>query len=599
MATSCEILSSTTKPTLTTTQHHALVTLTLAAIMFALPMSSIAEAQTFNPETRIVEWDCPLTGQEAPAPPVDPFPGALVTEGNLAWFVTRGEPRLVRFTPGAQRETATATCNWWDLDPLTVTTGGLRFKPYSGQAFIRGITDITRIATTTNTRTRWVDGLISLSDVAVKVNGTTSVYTTGSTSTSQACIDDPLTCLTVGQEGPFVVQRFNVNGNGSGTVTRWVVGGGAGSVQYSGIDVHPYSGDIYYSEPIDSNIGRLDPNTGAVRRWSLSSIGVTTPRQIDIDSAGMIWVTAGDGVANAYLVRLNPTTNQALKAEIPLGFLSTPVALDADGVIGFTTDNGIERVGMLTPAAGILEDVDFSDSTITSVNVPLSATPVTITQFIGPATPVVKLALATQTPTADGEFIEALIDLAVVEDIGDCGVPLDPDYPEDPCAASTSPQGIANDPLGSLGMYYTAIGNSVLRIAHVTLPSPAAGLVTATGRTALNDPITGLPAGTGTFSLTAYRTGTAQPVKGSLTYTAPGGNVTSLTITDLSFAGNTATVTGLCKPGSSCSTFKLTLVDGGWQTSSDQFRVIRNPILGLGVEEGGVLSSGSVKIWHQ
>ena len=48
---------------------------------------------------------------------------------------------------------------------------------------------------------------------------------------------DPATC------DPFVVasvQRFSVtNGNTTGSLTRWQVGGGAGLVPYSGVDVHP------------------------------------------------------------------------------------------------------------------------------------------------------------------------------------------------------------------------------------------------------------------------------------------------------------------------------------------------------------------------
>jgi hypothetical protein len=57
-------------------------------------------------------------------------------------------------------------------------------------------------------------------------------------------------------------------------------------------------------------------------------------------------------------------------------------------------------------------------------------------------------------------------------------------------------------------------------------------------------------------------------------------------------------VTGLCKSGSNCSTFQLKCTDGGWQASQDIFKIIKDPILGLGLEKGGNLGSGGVKTYR-
>ena len=155
---------------------------------------------------------------------------------------------------------------------------------------------------------------------------------------------------------------------------------------------------------------------------------------------------------------------------------------------------------------------------------------------------------------------------------------------------------------GKAGSFYAAIGGSVLRIAHVallgTIDFAGGGATSGSGKVALTDPITGLPAGTGSFSLWAYRTSQSQPAKGALNYTAPDGKVDSLQITGLTFNGNTATITGLCKSGSNCTTFQLKVTDGGWQASQDIFKITRNPILGLGLEKGGNLGNGGIKMYR-
>jgi hypothetical protein len=563
----------------------------VAAALAAIALTPTSARAQFR---QVVEFSCPLTSDQR-VPPADPFPGALVAEGNYVYYVTRsGELRLVRLTPG------TSTCNWWDLDDLTVTTGGLRLKPWGSQTFIRGITDLQRINTMTNARTRWVDGLASISDVALRVvNGTNDVFTTGATTEACDPVGNPFGCLFTGTN---VVQRFSVaNGSNTGTATRWVVGGGAGTVQYSGIDFNPCVPNVvYYSEPLTNNIGELNTTTGIIRRWNLAALGVSEPRQLDVDSTGKVWVVTGSG----HLVRLDPelTIDNVHVAILPASFLSNARALDADSLVGYTAED-THKVGQFSPNLMNADTVSPAVfPAVTPTSLPLSVTPVTVTQFVAAAVRVAKTApaLVTGDLNMNGTFTEVSLNTATVNDPMSCPG-ADPNFPDNPCTfASTLPQGIANDPARA-GAYYAAIGGSTLRVAHVTFTVndfAGGGVVTGSGKMALTDPITGQPAGTGYFTLWAYKNGQSQPAKGALNYKAPDGKVDSLQITGLTLSGNTATITGLCKSGSSCTTFQLKATDGGWQASQDILKITKNPILGVGLEKGGNLGSGGIRMYR-
>jgi hypothetical protein len=579
------------------------------AVAAILAMPSIALAQSPTATARIVEWNCPLAGSEVQAPPPDPFPGALVADGNFVWFVTRSMPRLVRFLPGAPRETAPGTCNWWELDELSIQTGGLRLKPWGNTAYIRTVNDLQRIDTAANRRTTWNDNLFTSSDVAIRQNGSyTYVYTTGTALLGSGVPDagalpEPIS------DG--VVQRFTppatcTTGSCTGTAKRWEVGGGAGdiNVQLSGIDVHPSNPSlVYYSEPLANNIGELNTSTNQVRRWNLFGLGVFEPRHLDVDANGMVWVVTGSG----HLVKLNPCNDQVLVTPIPtLGLVppigdaaNNPFALDADSVIGYTAAGGVEgfnKVGMLFPSGNTMSLPHSGPTTVFAETVSIAGAPVTVPQFTGTAAPIVKIAQAhTDEDAPDGgTFFEADIDTGIVTDMSVCGD--DVADPDNPCFVSTQPTGISNDPRGGLGQYYSAIGFSVLRIAHVSLPVPLGGSVVGSGKVPVFDPITGAQTGTGTFTISVSRKKFGLAPKGTLTYVDPSGTVTSAQITDLTFSGNSATITGVCKPGSNCTTFKVTVVDGGWNCNQDSFKIVRDPILGLGFEQGGTLLSGNIRI---
>ena len=369
--------------------------------------------------------------------------------------------------------------------------------------------------------------------------------------------------------------------------------------------MHPsYSNLVYFSEPAANNISELNTMTNAVRRWNLTTLGVAGPRQLDVDATGFVWV----GTASGQLVRLNPTAaaNNVHVAQVPLSFLSSVVGIDADAMVGYTTSDDLSKVGVFTPELTLAGTIDPADPVTvppSPYNAPLAATAsATTTQFTGPALRVPKtVAGEASSDLFNGDFIEAFLPSGLADNpAADCGVLSPAEFPEDPCSASASPQGIANDPKQA-GAYFAAVGSSVLRVAHVSLlpaMSPDGGAIVGSGKVALTDPVTSLPAGTGYFTAWAYRASQSQPAKGALIYTAPDGKVESLQITGLSFSGSTATLTGLCKSGSNCTTFQMKGTDGGWQASQDIFKIIKDPVLGLGLEKGGNLGSGGVRLYR-
>ena len=613
-------MSSAVPPQPTQTAPSAIFSLTSStciALGLLLTTANPALAQgpvpAALPDARVIEWDCPLTGQQAQTPPADPGPGALVADGNRVWYVTRlGQPRLVRFTPGNPIATVAGTCNWWDLEFGTVTTGGLRLRPVGTQVFIRTFDDLQRIETGTNQRTRWFDGLVSMSDLSIRVNGSTEVFTTG-----QALLG----AGSANERSNQVVQRFAPTSNGSATATRWEVGGGAGMVYLSGIDVHPTLGHlVYFAQPGDNHLGELNTKTGAVRRWNLSLAApdVFDPRQLDVAPGGMVWAVTGSG----HIVGLNPTLNEILVATMPGSILNNPFGVNADGSIAYTTAGEIptfNKVGVLFPH-GTPTPVPPSTETVVPEQVEITGTQMTVPQFTGTAAPVVKRALAQEAESQGGTFFEAMIDTGVPENSSfACGAPADFDpeddfSPDDPCAPSTQPLGVAHDPNpanlphGALAAAYAAVGGSVMRIAHVTVFPQATfvGSVSGGGWIPTTDPLTGAETGKISFGLVAMRKSASEPAKGHVTYQnhTTGGRVVSLELTDVQFVGNKATISGLCKQDTSdCLQFRVDVTDNGQpnQNPYDELKMLRDPLLNLFLlpAEGGFLKGGNLKVRQQ
>ena len=75
----------------------------------------------------------------------------------------------------------------------------------------------------------------------------------------------------------------------------------------------------------------------------------------------------------------------------------------------------------------------------------------------------------------------------------------------------------------------------------------------------------------------------------------------SIELTDLTFVDNKAGIGGVCKTGSNCAIFRVDATDNGQPSSTvkDTFEIVKDPILGMGVGNGGPLSGGNLKVQHQ
>jgi hypothetical protein len=318
---------------------------------------------------------------------------------------------------------------------------------------------------------------------------------------------------------------------------------------------------------------------------------------------------------SGHLFQLNPTTDEILIAPIPnLGLpvsspINNPFGVDANGFVGFTTAGGVpgyNKVGtwfpdgipVIVPAVRGTVFVEF-------VAVPVATGPTP--QFTATTPPVVKLAAATETETPAGPIWEVLVDTGMPQDGTDCA------QPGDPCSPSTQPLGIADDPRGGTGDYFAAIGDTINRVAHVSIPVQTAGAVTGGGwieaTSTTTNTLTGATTTTttskGTFGLVAMRKTSTDPVKGHVTFIDHLDNdkVISVELTDLLIAGNKATIGGFCKQEvSDCVRFEVDVTDNGEPRSTirDTFEIVRDELLGLtgGDADGGPLKGGNLKV-HQ
>jgi hypothetical protein len=413
---------------------------TLLSACAVVTLVTAASAQPVSIGTAtFIEWDIPATAGQPPAA-LEVVP--TTAGGRNVYYLTEGStqpPRVVRFTPGNPIGTASASWRSWAYGGATgpiAPTGGLKVRD-NLVVFIRDTQAITRLNTNMNNRVRYLDGLGSRSDLAEDNN---NVYTTGPSGTGG------------------ILQRL-LAGSTSGTVTRWPVGGGAGSVYLSGVAVGPGAPGaklVYFSQPTDNQIGQLNPATNNVRRWLLPP-GVIQPRQLDLDAQGKVWVVAGSG----HLVRLDPATNMVTPYLIPTPG-SNPMGVGPNGLIGFT-ETGTNKVGMLIPdGAQVL--VPPTNQTILPTTTGVPGVLATIPPIDGVAAPIMKTGPATSSGTAaTGIFVEAQLPLA-------------------PPTPSTTPLAIEDDTVQSLTTppgafaraYFYSLGNPATnRIGRVELVRPA------------------------------------------------------------------------------------------------------------------------------
>jgi hypothetical protein len=257
------------------------------------------------------------------------------------------------------------------------------------------------------------------------------------------------------------------------SVKRWRVGGGAGFCLtsgsgpcLSGVDVYSskYQNLVYYSEPEGNNIGELNIVTNVVRRWSVTNVGASEPRQLNIDQAGIVWVVTGSG----HLVSLDPNTNKMTGHQVPVAADNDlfGVAPD-DDVIGYTNAAATEnKVAMLFPKGDAVTVTPMCETLYPFyVDVPVMADLSVADSNSVP--PQGKIAPVTITSKDDGVFVEANIQLARCV--------------SGPCSSvpSTSPHGITPNRGKAQGTFFYTVGFSAdaggatVRIGFARLPHRA------------------------------------------------------------------------------------------------------------------------------
>jgi hypothetical protein len=342
-------------------------------------------------QTKLTEWDVTPLG--------DLIPGSVAVDDrsnskqSKLWFVTRvaelpGDTRVYRLTPGRSFKKEMATATSWPLG--ADSTGGVRLRHSDDGRFVFVNTDqeaandgLVAVDTRDNTRVTWLDrpDQVHMSDVSVDTRGGAySVFTA-------ALVYQDATGTIDGVNG--VVQRLRplqpkfVNNQWvvPADVTRWPVGGGAGSCEDTGVGAPCIPGivvdrrnghPIYVSEPdfefrnssgvliSRGAIGELDPrpvkcsatdlynSCAKVRHWPLPA-GTTSPRQILLDDHGRLWGIMSSG--HLFSLEIDRKYDKAtLTRHDPVG--PAPEDLFAvapdGGTIGFT-DSENNEVSVLFP----------------------------------------------------------------------------------------------------------------------------------------------------------------------------------------------------------------------------------------------------------
>lgn len=115
-----------------------------------------------------------------------------------------------------------------------------------------------------------------------------------------------------------------------------------------GITIDP-SGNIWFTEASVSHLGRLDPTTGAVRYYPVTGVN-TALMEIASDAHGTIWATA---FTSGLLVSLDPATGSITKYYAPSSTSNT------GGLYGVTISPAGE-VWVTISATGIIARLDVS-----------------------------------------------------------------------------------------------------------------------------------------------------------------------------------------------------------------------------------------------
>ena len=464
----------------------------IAFIGFAVLAASPAAAQlvplpacTVLDQSRLVEWDVEIANDGAGGS--DAESGALVVDPQSSrrsrvLFVTRigTNARLYRLTPGLNMKKDAAEAKSWDLGSFL--TGGIRLRPSSdGPVFINTLLEslidggVVAVDLNSNTRTIWADRPVppffQTSDVAVDKRGSGfGVFTAAPAYNPVVLNGTPLTGGVVQRLRPGKPGAMNPDGtiNVPAEVTRWRVGGGAGTCDEGsgsatapcipGVAVDRY-GKVFVSEPDFAGgagaIGELDttlvacPSTvpanrcSVVRHWPTPAL-TSGPRELMVDNDGIVWgiTTSGevfslriDRYSNkASVTRHNPLIGQGVEYMFA-------VAPDG-GTVGFTDANA-NKVSLLfpnnnaKPVTAVIEYVPAETGTIVGIRENVSPS-------IHMVTPTVAKADTFVYSQDDGSYRETNIATGMTKDMTPTG--------------SFSPTGMAPDISRRTGSFYYGVG---------------------------------------------------------------------------------------------------------------------------------------------
>jgi hypothetical protein len=403
--------------------QSAFATRVIAFVGFVVLAASPAAAQ-FVPlpacpvpdKSRLVEWDVEIAKDGAGS--ADTESGTLVVDPQSSrrsrvLFVTKVgfSARLYRFTPGLNMKKDAAEAKSWDLGSFL--TGGIRLRPSKdGPVFINTVLlesafgGVVAVDPNSNTRTIWSDRptpvTLQSSDIEVDKRGSGfGVFTAAPEYNPVVPNGTPLTGGVVQRLRPGKPGAMNSDGtvNVPAEVTRWRVGGGAGTCEEGvrnatapcipGVAVDRY-GKVFVSEPEFARyggvgaIGELDTALTAcpynpakqcsvVRHWPTPAM-TTGPRELMVDSDGVVWgiTTSGevfslriDRYSNkASVTRHNPVIGQGVEYMFA-------VAPDG-GAVGFT-DANVNKVSLLfpknnaKPVTAVIEYVPAETGTIVGI----------------------------------------------------------------------------------------------------------------------------------------------------------------------------------------------------------------------------------------
>jgi hypothetical protein len=338
-------------------------------------------------ETKLTEWDIEN---------IDDFAsGAVVVDDRSSsrhskvWFVTRnGSTRVYRFTPGRGFRKDAAEAKSWDLGQNQ--TGGVRLRHSDDGRFVFINTNqqpvagaLVAVDTVENKRITWVDRPLSeqMSDVSVDTRGGAyNVFTAAPSYTDDdGSVDGP--GGVVQRLRPLQPKLVGSTWVVPAEVTRWVVGGGAGSCLDTGAGAPCIPGvvvdrrhghSIYVSEPdfVFKNsygtitsvgaIGEIDPRPVKcsatdlsakcvkVRHWPLPA-GTTSPRQILVDDTGRLWGVMSSGTLFSLDVERSSNKGTITRHDPDALVEEDLFAVAPDGgTVGFTDTNN-HKVSVLFP----------------------------------------------------------------------------------------------------------------------------------------------------------------------------------------------------------------------------------------------------------